>query len=79
MERKNISIREDQSRKIEEQDLNLSQFVREQLDEHLGPSDDELAQAYQENAEQARETNEAWEHASIEANQHLDDASDGDS
>lgn len=71
MDRKNITIREDQSEWVHERGVNLSQFVQEQLDEAMGPSDDELAQAYRENTEQAREMNEEWSNVSLEANQYL--------
>jgi hypothetical protein len=74
MERKNITIREDQSEWVRKEDVNLSQFVQEQLDEAMGPSDDELAQAYAENAENARGLNAEWRHVSREANRHLDDS-----
>jgi cytochrome c551/c552 len=52
-------------------DLNLSQFVQEKLDEEMGPSSEDLAQAYRENADHAAETNEQWKHASTEADEHL--------
>lgn len=71
MDRKNITIREDQSEWIHERGVNLSQFVQEQLDKEMGPSDDELAQAYRENAENARQTNDEWSDVSVEANRHL--------
>lgn len=71
MDRKNITIREDQSEWVHERDVNLSQFVQEQLDEAMGPSDDDLAQAYRENAENARRMNDEWSDVSIEANLHL--------
>jgi hypothetical protein len=71
MDRKNITIRDDQSEWVAERGFNLSQFVQEQLDEEIGPSDDELAQAYRENAENARQMNKEWEHVSTEANRHL--------
>lgn len=74
MQRKNITIREDQSEWIEQQDINLSQLVQETIDEEMGPSAEELATAYRENAELASETNEQWEGASWEANDHLGDA-----
>jgi hypothetical protein len=49
------------------------------LDEQVGPSDDELRDAYRENAEQAREINREWRHVSTEANQHLDEPAKLDS
>lgn len=73
MDRKNITIREDQSEWVSDNEVNLSRFVQEQLDEAMGPSEDDLAQAYRENAEQARETNEAWNNVSLEANQYVGD------
>lgn len=71
MERKNITVREDQSDWIEEYNVNLSQFVQSAIDEEMGPTDDELAQAYQENADHAALTNEVWANVSDEANEHL--------
>lgn len=74
MERKNITIREDQSRWIEEVGINLSQLVRETIDEAMGPTNQELAEAYRENAEHADETTEQWVNVSQEANAYLGDA-----
>lgn len=74
MKRKNITIREDQSDWIKQEDVNLSQLVQEVIDEEMGPTDDELAQAYQENAAHAAETNERWSNVSTEANQYLGDS-----
>lgn len=74
MERKNITIREDQSEWVEQQRMNLSQLVRETIDEEMGPTDDELAEAYRENADHAAETNEHWKGVSQEANDHLGEA-----
>ncbi|KYH24188.1 hypothetical protein HAPAU_36590 [Halalkalicoccus paucihalophilus] len=37
----------------------------------MDPSDDELAQAYRENAENAQQVNDEWSDVSTEANQHL--------
>lgn len=71
MDRKNITIREDQSEWVQQRGVNLSQFVQERIDEEMGPSDDELAQAYRENAENARQMNAEWSDVSTEANQHL--------
>ena len=71
MDRKNITIREDQSAWIEQEDVNLSRFVQEAIDEQMSPSEEELAQAYRENAEHAAETNEQWSNVSTEANDHL--------
>lgn len=78
MKRRNVSIREDQHEWINERGLNLSEFLREQLDEEMGPSDDELAAAYRENADHAREVAEEWRYASVEANESLE-ADDADS
>lgn len=71
MDRKNITIREDQSAWIEQADVNLSQFVQEAIDEQMGPTEAELAHAYQENADHAAETNEQWSSVSTEADDHL--------
>ena len=71
MERKNITIREDQSEWIEQERINLSRLVQETIDQEMGPTDDELAAAYRENAAHAAETNEQWQYVSQEANDHL--------
>jgi hypothetical protein len=71
MDRKNITIRRDQSEWVRTHNVNLSQFVQQQLDEAMKPSDEELAEAYRENAENARSMNEEWSDVSTEANQHL--------
>ena len=71
MDRKNITIREDQSEWIERERINLSQLVQETIDQEMGPTDDELASAYRENADHAAETNEQWQNVSQEANDHL--------
>lgn len=71
MERKNITIREDQAAWIDTTDRNLSQLVQAAIDDEMGPSDDELAAAYQANAEDAAETAERWATASQEATDHL--------
>lgn len=73
MERKNITIREDQSEWVEEQGVNLSQLVQEAIDEEMPPTDEELAAAYRENASHAAEVNEEWANVSTEANEHLGD------
>lgn len=73
MERKNITIREDQSEWIEEQGINLSQLVQETIDEEMGPTEEELAAAYQENASHAADVNDKWSSVSREANEHLGD------
>lgn len=74
MERKNITIREDQSEWIEEEGINLSRLVQETIDEEMRPTDHELADAYRANADHAAETAEEWAGVSREANDHLDDA-----
>jgi post-segregation antitoxin (ccd killing protein) len=74
MERKNITIREDQSEWIERRNINLSQLVQETIDEEMGPSEEELADAYKQNADHAAETTEQWDGVSREANDHLGDA-----
>ena len=71
MERKNITIREDQAAWIDVTDRNLSQLVQAAIDDEMGPSDDELAAAYQANAADAAETAEQWATASQEATDHL--------
>lgn len=71
MERKNITIREDQSEWVEQQAINLSQLVQETIDEEMGPSETELADAYRKNAERAAKMAEEWEGVSREANDHL--------
>lgn len=71
MERKNITIREDQSEWVEDQGINLSQLVQEAIDDEMAPSEEELAAAYRENAAHAEEVNEAWSDVSTEANEHL--------
>ncbi|WP_205742953.1 hypothetical protein [Halalkalirubrum salinum] len=71
MERKNITIREDQSEWVKNKQVNLSQLVQEAIDEAMDPSDSELARAYQENAVHATEVNEQWSHVSNEANRQL--------
>lgn len=71
MERKNITIREDQSEWIEEVDLNLSQLVQDTIDERMGPSDEELARAYAANADAAARVAEEWAETSREANEYL--------
>jgi hypothetical protein len=71
MDRKNITIREDQSEWVEQEELNLSQFVQAKLDEQMGPSEEALAEAYRDNADHAAETAAEWEAVSSEANDHL--------
>jgi len=71
MERKNITIRKDQAKWLAETDRNLSKLVQETIDDEMRPTDDELARAYQENADNAAETAEQWKTASREATDHL--------
>jgi hypothetical protein len=71
VDRKNITIRDEQTEWIRRSGLNLSEFVRDRLDEEMGPSDEELARAYEENAEHAKRVNEEWERVSTEANRSL--------
>lgn len=71
MERKNVTVREDQSEWVDTQDINLSNLVQEAIDDAMSPTDEELAAAYQENASHAAEVNDAWSSASTEANEHL--------
>jgi post-segregation antitoxin (ccd killing protein) len=72
MERKNVTIREDQSEWVDEAEVNLSQLVQEAIDERMKPTEAELAEAYQENAAHASETNREWSAVSTEANEQLD-------
>jgi len=74
MERKNITIREDQSEWIKKQGINLSQLVQKTIDEEMNPTKEELAAAYQENASHAADVNDEWSSVSREANEHLGDA-----
>lgn len=71
MERKNITIREDQAEWIEQAGINLSQLVQETIDEEIGPSEADLAAAYAENAEEAARVAEEWSETSREVNEHL--------
>ena len=60
MERKNVTIREDQSEWVDETGVNLSQLVQEAIDERMEPTETELAEAYKENTAHAAETNTEW-------------------
>lgn len=71
MKRKNITIREDQAEWVEQADINLSQLVQDTIDEEMGPSEEELATAYAENADEAARIAEEWSETSREANEHL--------
>lgn len=73
MERKNITIREEQSEWVKEQGINLSQLVQEAIDDAMPPREEELAEAYRANASHAADENEKWSEASTEANNHLGD------
>ena len=73
MERKNITIRKDQSEWVDEAGVNLSRFVQEAIDERMEPTETELAEAYKDNANQAAETNTMWSDVSTEANEQLGD------
>jgi post-segregation antitoxin (ccd killing protein) len=71
MERKNVTIREDQSDWVNEAGVNLSQLVQEAIDDRMEPTETELAEAYQENAAHAAKTNAEWRGVSTEANEQL--------
>lgn len=73
MERKNVTIREDQSEWVDEAGINLSKLVQEAIDERMQPTETELAEAYRENAAHADETNTEWRSVSNEANEQLGD------
>ena len=77
MDRKNVTIRKDQSEWVDKEDINLSQLVQSAIDDQMPPSEEELAEAYQENADHAATTNEDWEHTSTEANEHLGEPPQG--
>lgn len=71
MERKNITIREDQAEWLEDVDINLSQLVQDTIDEQMSPTDEELASAYAANADTAARVAEEWAETSREANEYL--------
>jgi post-segregation antitoxin (ccd killing protein) len=73
MDRKNITIRKDQSEWVDEAGVNLSRFVQEAIDERMEPTETELAEAYKENTGHAAETNNMWSDVSTEANEQLGD------
>ena len=73
MQRKNITIREEQDSWIERANVNLSRFVQDRIDEAMGPTDEEIAADYRRNRERDREMYEAWEGTSREANASLGD------
>ena len=76
MERKNVTIREDQSEWVDEAGVNLSQLVQEAIDERMEPTETELAEAYKENTGHAAETDTEWSGVSVEANEQLGDHPD---
>jgi len=76
VERKNVTIREDQSEWVDDAGVNLSQILQEAIDDRMGPTETELAEAYQENAAHAAETNTEWNEVSTEANEQLGDHPD---
>jgi len=76
MERKNVTIRRDQSKWIDEAEVNLSQLVQEAIDERMEPTETELAKAYKENTTHAAETNAEWSSVSTEADERLGDHPD---
>ena len=73
MERKNITIRKDQSEWVAEAEVNLSRLVQQAIDERMEPTETELAEAYKENSGHAAETHTRWSEVSTEANEHLGD------
>lgn len=73
MERKNVTIREDQSEWVDETGVNLSRLVQEAIDDRMEPTETELAAAYRENAAHAAETNSEWRGVSTEATEQLGD------
>ena len=78
MERKNVTIRKDQSEWIDEAGVNLSQLVQEAIDERMEPAETDLAESYKENTGHAAETNISWSEVSTEANEHLGDVPDNE-
>jgi hypothetical protein len=74
MERKIVTIREDQSEWIEKEGIDLSRLVRETIDEKMRPTDEELAEAYRANVDQASETTDEWASVSREATDYLGEA-----
>jgi hypothetical protein len=54
--------------------VNLSRFVQDRIAEAMGPSEEELAEAYRTGRERDMEVYEDWKGASVEANQYLGDA-----
>lgn len=74
MERKNVTLREDQAEWVDETGVNLSQLVQEAIDERMKLTEAELAASYRENAAHAAKMNIQWSGVSAEANEHLGDS-----
>lgn len=74
VQRKNITIRDEQAAWVARENVNLSRFVQDRLEEEMGPTDEEIAADYRRNRERDRDVYEDWEGASVEANQYLGDA-----
>lgn len=74
VQRKNITIRDEQAAWVDRTNVNLSRFVQDRIAEAMGPSEEELAEAYRTGRERDMEVYENWEDASVEANQYLGDA-----
>lgn len=64
MKKRTITIREDQDAYVQRENLNLSRFVRDCLDERMGPT--ELEKAYRRTAERDRRVYEDCEGTSRE-------------
>ena len=73
VERKNVTIRKDQSKWIDEAGINLSRLVQEAIDERMEPTETEIARAYKENTTHAAETDAEWSGVSTEADEQLGD------
>jgi hypothetical protein len=71
MRKKTITIREEQDTWVSRSNLNLSRFVQDRLDEHMGPGEEELEAAYRRTAERDARVNGEWNDASREANRYL--------
>lgn len=74
VQRKNITIQDEQDAWVSRQNINLSRFIQDRIAEAMGPSEEELAEAYRTGRERNMEVYEEWEGASVEANQYLGDA-----
>ena len=57
----------------DKEDIDLSQLVQSAIDDQIPLSEEDLAEAYQDNADYAATVNEDWKHVSAEANEHLGD------